>query len=260
MENDLKQKIDDLVHDGYNFRFGHYISESFNIFGKYAGGFIGFIFIYLIIVSFIGTIPILGQIANVVIGSPLIMGFYIVAHQIHRGETYQFSDFFKGFDHFGQLVLMIIAMYILIFLASIPFVIAIYPSGIFQAYMSENPTEILDALRNFPMWSLVLLIPIIYLSIAYTWANMFVVFYNVDFWTALESSRKIISKKWLIIFLFIIVISFIAILGVIGFFIGILITIPIAMIAIYLSFADVTGLNIEHENGDDLLDHLINTV
>ena len=214
MENNLKQKVDDLLNDGYEFQFGSYISEGFNIFGKNVGGFIGFIFIYIVIVTVLGVIPILGQIASMVIAPPLIMGIYIVAHKIQRGEEHQFSDFFKGFDHFGQLVLTNIVMYLLILLAFLPFVFTVFSSGLFQAILSEDPTGILNVFNNFPMWSFILLLPIVYLSIAYTWANMFVVFYNVDFWTALESSRKVISKKWLIIFLFFIVIGILAMLGI----------------------------------------------
>ncbi len=258
--NNFKEKIDDLIANGYDFRFGEYISQGFNIFGKYVGGFIGFIIIYIVITSFLGVIPLLGQLISMVVAPPLIMGIYIVAHKIQNEEKPEFGDFFKGFDHFGQLVMTNLVMYLLILLACIPFMAAVFSSGIMQAVMSEDPAEILDASSNFPVWSVVLLLPVFYLTFAYAWSNMFVVFFNVDFWTALEASRKVVTKKWLIIFLFLVVTTFIAMLGVVGFVIGIIVTVPVAMIAIYVAFADVTDLNREQEEGDELLDHLIDTV
>ena len=82
MREKLQPRLDDLLENGYDFKFGDYISESFRILGKYMGGFIGFVLIYMVIRSMVSSIPIIGFLVNVVVASTLLAGAYIVAHKI----------------------------------------------------------------------------------------------------------------------------------------------------------------------------------
>lgn len=54
---------------------------------------------------------------------------------------------------------------------------------------------------------------------------------------------------------FIIVLGLIMMLGLFLLFIGILVAYPVAMVAVYVSFAEVTELQGNTE--DDILDHLV---
>ena len=118
------------------------------------------------------------------------------------------------------------------------------------------------------------MIPILYFSIAFLWAPLFVVFYDFTFWDAIEASRRLITRKWFSVFSFFL--RFIAFFIILGFTFSILVSLlsfmggiigllvflggtvilfPVFYIAIYLSFAEVTGLN--NEKPADIFDHLV---
>ena len=97
-------------------------------------------------------------------------------------------------------------------------------------------------IADFPWWSLGFLLPVIYLTIAWTFTPMLIIFHKMDAWPAMEASRKIISKQWVMFFLLSLVAGIIASLGVVAFFIGLLFTIPVFYAIAYLAFRDIVGL------------------
>lgn len=261
MREKLKPRVDDLIENGYDFKFGDYISESFNILGKYIGGYAGFVLIYFFMSSMVNAIPIIGPLANIVLGPTLLAGTYLVAYKIQKGTQPEFGDFFEGFKRFGEIAVPSILTFLIYIASFIPFGIALALGlGIFDTgFNFENfILSSFDDDFNFPFWTLLLLLPIIYLTIAYAYTILFVWFYKAEAWEAMEASRKVVTKNWFIIFIFAIVVGIIAMLGIIGFGIGIILTLPIAYIAIYVSFADITNLHEDENRGnDELMDHLV---
>ena len=262
MREKLQPRLNDLLENGYDFKFGTYISESFSILGKYIGGFIGFVLVYIIISFMVNIIPFIGSLVNIVLGPTLIAGAYLVAHKIQKGEQPEFGTFFEGFQRFGEIAIPSILTFIISMLALIPFGIAMSMAlGLFsggfnlEGYMTD---AMLSGNFNFPFWTFLLLIPVIYLSVGYIYTILFVLFYNAEPWEAMEASRKVVTKNWFIIFIFGFVVGIIVMLGIIGFGIGIIITMPIAFIAIYVSFADITNLlDDQNRDDDELMDHLV---
>ncbi|MCB0517754.1 MAG: hypothetical protein H6577_05095 [Lewinellaceae bacterium] len=259
MNGDPKARIEAIIQEGYDFKFGEYISRGFDLLQKNLGGFILYTLVYLAIVMVVQFIPFIGPVAVQFFISPaLTVGFFLVAHKLDRGETAEFGDFFRGFDYIGQLALTSLVMTVIIIASIIPFFLAVAGSGLFEWYMDamQMKTEIGD-LPQMPGWAFLLLLPAIYLGIAYYWAYMFVVFHNLTFWEALESSRKLITKHWFIIFAFLLVTGLIMLAGAILLCIGILASLPAGMCMIYAAFADVTRLNAEPSSGDDIERHLV---
>ncbi|MEM9848916.1 MAG: hypothetical protein AAF847_13595, partial [Bacteroidota bacterium] len=168
-----------------------------------------------------------------------------------------FGEFFKGFDHFVQLLLVAIVSGVLMLAALIPLAIVGITSFGLEALLDGGYPDFESA----PTFTLVIgilafILPIIYIGVAWTWAPYFVVFYKMKFWDAMEASRKIITKNWWAVFGFLIVVGLIGGLGVLGFGVGMLFTLPIAMCIQYIAFASVTGLNKE-DQGSTLEDHLV---
>ncbi len=263
MREKLQPRIDELLENGYDFKFGDYISESFSILGKYFGGFVGFAAIYMIMITMVNTIPVIGPLANAVVGPTLFAGAFLVAHKIQRGEKPEFGNFFEGFQRFKDIAIPSILTNLIYLACFIPFFVAMaFSFDLFNSdfSMEETITNIILSEEdfNFPFWSLLFLIPIIYLSISYAYTILFVWFYEAEPWEAMEASRKVVTKNWIIIFIFAIVVGIISVLGFIGLIIGILATLPIAYIAIYVSFADITKLHEDQNRDDDeLMDHLV---
>lgn len=96
---------------------------------------------------------------------------------------------------------------------------------------------------------ILLIIPGIYLLIAYMLALPLVVEKNLGPWQALEASRKAVSKRWFEILGFGIVIGLINIAGAIPLGIGLIWTMPMTVIATGVLYRNVFGVEARTVNG-----------
>ncbi len=203
--NGERRRLDEILTNGYEFSIGDSISEGFDLFKLKMGEFVGFTVLYIVVLSIASFIPF----GSLLVSAPLAAGFFMMAHHLKTRQDTDFAVFFKGFDKFGPLILLSLVSNVLIVIGTI-----------------------------------LLIIPGIYLAVAYTIAIPLVLFYNDNFWDNLEWSRKIVTKNWWKFFGFVIVLAFLNLGGLIAFGIGILFTIPITYCALYVVFdriAQVSG-------------------
>ena len=198
----IKDKTEHLINQGFQTDAGKYIRKGWEILQKDMGIFIGYTVIMLLITAVSTLIPV----ASLLVSGPLIAGFYIVAHKMNKGEAYEFGTFFQGFNFFVPLLLYTLIAGIFIFLGF-----------------------------------LALIIPGIYLAVAYSFGPLFIVFGRMEFWDGMEFSRKLITKKWWNILGFLLVLALINIAGLLAFLVGIIFTIPLTYCAIYAAFEDIVG-------------------
>ncbi|HMQ48455.1 MAG TPA: hypothetical protein PKA00_13655 [Saprospiraceae bacterium] len=284
--NEIQQRqIQGFLARDYSFSVSDFLRKGWEIYKQNAGGFIGFLFLYVLISLVANIIPVIGALANSLVISPaLFAGFYIVSHIINTNEPNNFGDFFKGFEHWVQLMLMTLVMILIYIVVLSPSIYVFMQSGIVEWYMQvlsnpfDPPSEVPPVDAKTVGIFFLNMIPLLYLSIAYLWAPMFIVFYRMPFWDALETSRKMISRKWFSMFglilsfvgLFILVYIpaillaiMVPILGIILIVVVVIAAIclaPVIYTAIYASFAEATGLlekEGENGSGDDILDHLV---
>lgn len=200
--NNIKQKTEQLIQQGYETDAGSYIRRGWEIFQDNMGMFIAYTVLMILISGFAAIIPF----GSLLVSGPLTAGFYIVANKISKGEAYEFGTFFKGFDYFVPLLL-----YSLI-------------AGIFVA-----------------LGLVALIVPGIFLAVAYTFAPLFIVFGKMEFWDGMEFSRKLVTRNWWNIFGFILLLFLINLAGALAFLVGLLFTIPLTSCAIYAAFEDIIG-------------------
>lgn len=206
-----EKSIDSILQQGYEVKIGEYLQRGWEIMKQNLGGFIGF----TAILGLIAAIPVLAPerlmpLANAfvnVISPVLSAGFLIVAFKIIKRQATEFGDFFQGFTRFLPIFLTSLLVGIFVFIGFV-----------------------------------LLVIPGIYLGVAYSFAIAFVVGKNIDFWEAMESSRKIITRKWFSFFAFLIVLGLINIAGALLLGIGLLFTFPLTSCAIAAAFEDIVGL------------------
>ncbi len=195
----------DLIANGYTFSIGDAISEGFDLFKKKAGEFVAYTLLVLVVSTIVSAVV---PFSGTVIGPVLFAGVYIMAHRIKRNEPTEFNTFFKGFDLIGPLVLYGLVGTLLVSLGLI-----------------------------------LLVLPGIYLAIAYAFSIQFIIFYRYPFWDGMEWSRKVISKEWFSFFGFIIVLGLINLAGILALGVGLLFTIPISICALYAAFDRITGVS-----------------
>lgn len=251
-------KLQQIIDNGYEFDFGNYISEGIDTFKQNIGGFVGYTAVFLLCNVVAAFIPVVGSLAMLLLTPIFLAGFYLTAHLIKNNQAVEFKDFFRGFDYAGQLIAMYVVMILLIIVLMIPMIVGltmtISSSAILPEDISDNPFWIFSQIS---LWMFVLIVPMVYFVIAWRWAPMFIVFYQMGFWDAMEASRRITTKKWWLLFAFAIVIGILGSIGYIALLVGFLFTYPAAMCMDYAAFRDVTKLQQKENVMDNIEEHLV---
>ncbi|WP_416666755.1 hypothetical protein [Egbenema bharatensis] len=221
------RSIDSLLQDGYSVDIGGYLSRGWELFKRNVGGFIGFAVLlgginigFMVLIAMVdpaagdpeqppSAIASLINGISTVISIPLQAGFYVVAFKLVKQRPTTFSDFFRGFNDFLQL-----------FLASLV-------SGIF-------------IILGF----LLLIIPGIYLAVAYSFVVPLVIERKMEFWEAMETSRKVITKQWFAFFGLGVLMFFINLAGAIACGLGLLITIPLTYCTYTAAYEAILGMSL----------------
>lgn len=209
--------LNDLTVNGYEFKFQQYINDGFALYKRHMGQFALFYLIVFSISIFAGLlIPYVGYAVDIFITPVFVAGAYLVANELIKGRVPEFNFFFKGFDFFIPVVVLTLVSGLLIIAGLV-----------------------------------LLIIPGIYLIVSYTFATMFLIFLKYDYWSALEWSRKIITKQWWMFFGFVIVMGLINLAGLLMCGIGIIFTAPLTMCMQFCAFEDIVGTAVRKQQSEE---------
>jgi len=192
--------FEDLINSDYQIKISNWFSSGWEIFKKNAGVSIAFAVLAGIGYLLLSSIPFVG----ILVWYPIIAGFIIVSLMFFRNQTIEFKNYLWGFRHFFPLLVFTIVSTIFILIGLLLFIV-----------------------------------PGIYLTVAYLFAPCLIVEKNIDFWPAMEISRKRVNKHWFGMFGFSIVIILLNIVGCLPFFVGLFITIPLSAFIITAAYKDI---------------------
>lgn len=186
---------------------GDYLKQGWELFKRYPGGFVGFTILFLFVQVVGHRFGSIGGLIGLIINTPLAMGYFVVSARLLQGQTPVSRDFFVGFQFILPLLLMT--------LVSLVFVI---------------------------IGLLLLLAPGIYLLVGYLFASILIMDRRLDFWPALETSRRTIHPRWFSFFGFFLVIILINLVGALPLGLGLLVTLPVTTCSWTVAYADIFGL------------------
>ena len=186
-----------------------YLKTGWHLFKQYPGGFIGFTALTLLIQTGLGYLPKVGWMV-VFIHYPLMFGFVAVSARLIQGERPQFGEFFDGFRSFLTLLLLGVVSQIFIILGL-----------------------------------LLLVVPGIYLMVAFFLAPWFILDRQVGFWEAMRLSRHTVRPHWFELFGLFLLIILINLLGILALGVGLLVTLPVGWCAFTAFFASRVGFHPE---------------
>jgi len=129
---------------------------------------------------------------------PLMVGVIMLAINYSRGENIEFKSVFNYYHLTGKLALAGILIYVMTIIGFI-----------------------------------LLVLPGIYLSIAYVFALPLIADKGMEVWDAMELSRKTVTKHWFKVFGLLFLLSLIFLAGAIAFGIGLIWAIPLMFITLY---------------------------
>ena len=177
----------------------------------------GLFILYALLIFVINTVV---PFAGFVVGAVLFAGYYMAAHKIETSKNLKLEDFFKSFDFF------------------LPLFLAGLVGGILTA-----------------VGLALLILPGIWLAVALSFSYQLIIFEKMDFWESIETSIKIINKRWFSFLLLWLIMIAINIVGAIPFGLGLLITFPYTAMVFYSCYKHVVGLKADREY--DITDHMV---
>lgn len=185
---------------------GNWISRAWQIVSADLTTFVLLGLIYLAIIGVAATTVIGGFL----VAGPLSVGFFLIVFNRMRGKPINIGDIAKGFDYFIPAVLSSILVSAF---SGIGFVFCIIPGIIVAALYLLTPAFILEK--------------------------------KLDFWEAMEASRKASSGHVFELVIFVLLIGLINLLGVLTCVVGLLITVPLTFVATALAYDDLVGITRE---------------
>lgn len=200
--------FDKLIAEGYEVNASDYVQKGWEMFKGNIGEFIGFTLICFAASLVSSKMGGFGSLLFSAVAATLYAGYAIAAFRIMTGQELQFSDFFKGFNYF------------------LPLFLAGLASGILVA-----------------VGLVMLILPGIYLAIGYMLATFLVIDHGMEFWQAMETSRKIITKNWFAFFVFAVVLFLVNVLGALALGVGLLVSAPVTACATAIAYKEIVGLH-----------------
>jgi hypothetical protein len=256
--NDKNQsELNSILQRGYSLEIGEVIGRGWEILQGNLVGFLLFtlvislIAVGLVIVAVIFFATLIGIPIGVLILllmsplvlSPLAAGHIIVSFKVIKQQPVEFGDFFNGFKNNYFLPIFLSALVIGLFttICGIPGQILsyVYRFSTLASQTSEASPSLLVASL---LLSFVGAVVGAIITLFYSLTVPFIVARKMTFWPAMEASRKVIAKQWLLWILLGIVLSLINVVGLLFCGLGLLLTSPLTACVVAAAYERIVGL------------------
>ena len=188
-------------------------------------GVVTLVYVCLMAGSFV---PCVGGIVQLVIQGPLMGGLYWFFLKLIRGQEATVGDAFAGFSMgFMQLFLVSLVTGLLAGLCMVPGVVTLIAVTSMKAHISIPIIVVAFAVGA---------IPAVYLSVCWIFSLPLTIDKRLEFWPAMELSRKVVSMHWGGMFVFLLVCGLVSIMGVLALCVGILVAAPVVMAAVAYAY------------------------
>lgn len=240
---------DDVLTRDYELDIGACVSRGADLLKNNFGIVFGAAAIYLLIqgaISGLGSIPFIGpvfSIASLFVVGQLMAGVYLVILKTMRNQPTEVGEVFVGFKTaYVQLLLCYIIVALLAGASAIPgAVMMAVPIVIMANKEAVDVLLLILAVVGF----FVLLVPVIYLTVIWLFSLPLVIDKGLGFWQAMETSRKVVSKHWFMVFAMVIVVGLINCVGVLLCCVGVFLTFPLAIAAMMYAYETMFSVHEE---------------
>ncbi len=153
-----------------------------------------------------GGLPWVGPLIGLILGGPMMGGLFALYLKRIRGQPATFGDAFVGFSVF------------------LPLMLAQIVSGLLTG-----------------LGLLLCILPGIYLGVSWVFTLPLVMDKRLDFWPAMELSRKVVTRHWWQMFGLLILCGLVTLAGLLACCVGIIVTGAIAEAALMYAYEDIFG-------------------
>jgi len=217
------------------------LSRSFELWKSNFLPLVGATLLALVVQCAANMVPLLGFFCSLLLAGVFTGGIYYYYLGKMRGEPRTIGDLFAGFSKaFVPLMLTGLILNLVNF-ALLGIFFGPLCLTLFKAALSSSPESF-----EFPTlggvaiaWMAVGIIPIFYLTVSWIFAYALVIDQGLGPWTALEVSRRTITRRWFSVFFLMICAGILGMLGIIGLGIGVIFTLPLAFGAMLYAYEDL---------------------
>ena len=219
-----------VIAERRGFGIGDSIGRAWEVVSGNFGLMIGAAAIWMLC-NIAGIIPCVGILIGLGVTPIVQAGIYRLTLKLHRGEHAEFGDVFSTFStSYLQLFLNTIVQAILIGLTVVPgYVLVIV--GTAMADRSEA-VGIAITLVGF----LLMMPPAIYLGVSWIFSAPLIIDKDLDFWPAMELSRKVVGRQFFSVFGLLLLCGLIVVAGFVALCVGIFVAAPLALASIAVAY------------------------
>lgn len=181
----------------------------------------------------------------------LSAGLFVMSRRLHVEDMAEFNDIWAGLKAFGQigaakiiqLLLMIVPMLAVLVLAGI----RSYDELVLWSEQDLiSPSEILGFYqRELRLLGLALL-PYLLIQSLYLFTTPLILLGRLQFWTAMEVSRKIVLRHWRGVLQLMLIIGLMWLGSLLTLGVGLFIAFPLTYATVYAAYADLTDERERH--------------
>lgn len=246
----LESTVENKIKKGYEFRFGDYISEGFEIFKKEWVNF----FLYAMVSSILIGIASITIIGPAFVLFPITLGFAVVADKISEGESIQFSDFFGAFKNFGQHFIVGLIYFLAYAMIIVPYVLIILVASSSSSFIEDSP--LFGFFFGGYMFLVMFFIVLLFLMQVLLFFSPFLIhFGDYSAIDAIKASIGLAKQNFWWLLLFVLTIGVISSIGYYACIIGVFVTMPIGALSAY-SLVKKELMNDNHQEIDKIGSHI----
>jgi hypothetical protein len=220
---------DEVVAREYEVDIGSCFSHGWELFKANAGVMIGATVLVFLALFAVNVVPYLNYALSLILNGPLLGGLWRFYIRKTRNEQAGIGDAFSGFGpRFVPLMLTNIVSGVLAGLCVVPGIAALV-AGLFMAggFRGGPPSFSAPLLVGAGVLLLAGIAGAIYLSTVWFYALALAADKGLNFWPAMQLSRRVVSKHWWMNFLLIFVVGMLAAAGLLACLVGLLVTGPL---------------------------------
>ena len=198
----------EIIARDYRVDVGDCFSRSWKLITANARLLVGATAVALVIGSLLGLVPVLGITAAILLAFVLQGGLHWLFLQRLRGKPADFGEMFAGFS-----------------LAFVPLLLAGLVAHVLVG-----------------IGLLLCILPGIYLLVSWRmFVPLLIIDKGLDFWPAMELSRRVVSRHWWPCFGLFLVVCLVGLVGALACVVGVFFTLPIAVGAMVCAYEDIFG-------------------
>jgi uncharacterized membrane protein len=233
---DPDELVRHILDTGRTIEVGRCLSRAWAVMKANFGPMVGVPLLVFVVMAAGGVIPFIGSCISLAISGPLMGGLYWYLLKQIRGQAPTIGDAFSGFSkNFAQLLLGYVVPALLAYLPLLPFGIFFFARNIRRGGAGPDFT-LLDGVLL-----VVGVVGLMYLAIAWMYSLPLIVDKGMNFWPAMQVSRRVVNHRLGPLFLLILLTIAIALAGVLACGVGLLVALPLIFTISMCAYEDLFG-------------------